>query len=60
MENGYKPRWWVRCKHICKKFGLWKLVNLLWLRNISKEGMAMLGMEYDRNVSKKIIVERGV
>ena len=32
--------------------------NLLWFRNISKEGIAMLGMECDRNVWKKIIVER--
>ena len=24
-------------------------VNLLWLKNINKEGMAMLGMKYDRN-----------
>ena len=31
---------------------------MLWLRNISKEGRAMLGMEYDRNVLKKIHVER--
>ena len=28
-------------------------MNLLWLRNINKEGMAMLGMKYDRNVWKK-------
>ena len=24
-------------------------MNLLWLRNMSKEGVAMIGMEYDRN-----------
>ena len=30
-----------------------ELVNLLWLKNINKEGMAMLGMKYDRNVWKK-------
>ena len=33
-----------------KQFCLYELVNLQWLRNISKEGMAMIGMEYDRNV----------
>ena len=38
--------------------GLWELVNLLWLRNINKEGMAMLGMKYDRNVWKKNFVAR--
>ena len=58
MEVGYKSRWWARCNHVCDKFGLWELVNLLWLRNINKEGMAMLGMKYDRNVWKKTLVAR--
>ena len=58
MEIVYKSKWWARCKHVCEKFGLWELVNLIWLRNISKEGIAILGMEYDRNVWKKIIVDR--
>ena len=40
MEIGYKSRWWARCNHVCEKFGLWEMVNLLWLRNINKEGMA--------------------
>ena len=22
-------RWWARCNHVCDKFGLWELVNLL-------------------------------
>ena len=56
MEVGYKSRWWARCNHVCDKFGLWELVNLLWLKNINKEGMAMLGMKYDRNVWKKTLV----
>ena len=42
MEIGYQSRWWARYIHVCEKFGLWELVNLLWLRNISKEGMDML------------------
>ena len=29
-----------------------------WRRNINKEGMAMLGMKYDRNVWKKTFVAR--
>ena len=29
---------------------------MLWLRNINKEGMAMLGMKYDINVWKKTFV----
>ena len=56
MEVGYKSRWWARCNHVCNTFGLWKLVNLLWLKNINKEGMAMLGMKYDRNVWKKTLM----
>ena len=53
MEVGYKSRWWARCNHVCDKFGLCELVNLLWLRSINKEGMTLLGMEYDRNVWNK-------
>ena len=58
MEAGYKSRWWARYNHVCDKFGLWELVNLLWPRNINKEGMAMLGMKYDRTVWKKTFVAR--
>ena len=58
MEVGYKSRWWARCNHVCHKFGLWELVNLLWLRNIKKEGMSMLGIKYGRNVWKKTFVAR--
>ena len=56
MEVEYKSRWWARCNHVCDNFGLWEPVNLLWLRNIKKEGMAKLGMKYDRNVWKKTFV----
>ena len=58
MEVGHKSRWWARCNHVCDKFGLWELVNLLWHRSIIKEGMDMLGMEYDINVGKKTFVMR--
>ena len=58
MEVGYKSRLWARYNHVCEKFGMWELVNLLWLRNINKEGIAMLGMKYDRNVWKKNFVAR--
>ena len=34
------------------------MVNLLWIKNINKEGMAMLGMKYDRSVWKKTLLER--
>ena len=32
IEIGCKSRWWSRCRHICSKFGLIELVNLIWLR----------------------------
>ena len=38
-EIGYKYSWWARCK----KFGLWELINLLWL---SVGICTMHGMEY--------------
>ena len=54
MEVGYKSGWWARCNHVCDKFGLWELVNRLWLRNINKEGIAMLGIKkMTKNVWKK-------
>ena len=43
---------------VCDKFGLCELMNLLWLRNINKEGMAMLGRKYDRNVWNNTFVVR--
>ena len=51
-------KWWTRCNHLCEKFGLRHPLNLIWLRNFSKEGMSMQGMEYDRNVWNKVNVER--
>ena len=33
-------------------------MSLLWIKNINKVGMAMLGMKYDRNVWKKTLVAR--
>ena len=32
FELGCKSRWWSQCRHICSKFGLFVLVNLIWLR----------------------------
>ena len=31
MEVGHKSRWWARFNYVCDKFGLWEMVNLLWL-----------------------------
>ena len=33
-------------------------MNLLWLKNINKEGIAILGIKYDRSVWKKTLVVR--
>ena len=40
----YKSRWWSRCRHLCSKSGLIQLVNLIWLREGSLNGMVKLGM----------------
>ena len=41
---GCKSRWWARCSHLCSKFGLIELVNLIWLRHASLNGMVNLRM----------------
>ena len=56
IETGCKSRWWTRYRHICTKFGLMELVNLIILRDVN--GMVSLGMKMDRKVWKKYISER--
>ena len=51
-EFGYKSTCYARCSHLCEKFGLMKLVDLLWLRNFSHEGITCFAIEYDRNIWK--------
>ena len=58
IETGCKSRWWVRCRHICSKFGLIELVHLIILRDVSVNGMVSLGMKMDRKVWKRYISER--
>ena len=57
IETGCKSGWWARCRHICTKFGLLELVNLILLRYVSVKGMVSLGMKMDRKVWKKYICE---
>ena len=45
IELECKSRWWSRCRYICSKFGLFELVNLIWLREVSLNGMVKLGMK---------------
>ena len=43
MEIEFKSRCWQDASiNLCEKFSQRKLVELLWLRNLSKEGMARL------------------
>ena len=51
-DNGYKSR--------CEKFGLMRLVDLLWLWNFSNEGITLLRMEYHNNVWKKMYGRRSM
>ena len=57
IETGCKSRWWGRCRHICTKFGIMELVNLILLRDVSVNRMESLGLKTDRNVWKKYICE---
>ena len=56
-EIGHKSGWCAEYNHLCEKLSLRRLVDLLRLRNISKNGMAMFGMENDRDVGNNINVE---
>ena len=47
VEIGCKSRWWARCRHICGKFELIELVNLIWLRDASVNGMVNLRMNVE-------------
>ena len=58
IELGCKSRWWSQCRHICSKFGLFELVNLIWLREVSLNGMVKLGMEVNGEFRKKHICGR--
>ena len=53
VEIGCKSRWWARCRHICSKFGLIELVNLIWLRDASVNGTVNLRMNVEEEVWKK-------
>ena len=58
IETGCKSRWGARCRHICSKFRLKELGNLILLRDVRANGMGSLGMKIYRNVWKKYICER--
>ena len=53
-----KSGWWTRCRHICSEFGFIDLVNLIWLRDASVNGMVNLSMNVEDEVMKKRICER--
>ena len=53
IEMGWKSRWWAWYRHICSKFGLLELVNLIWLREVGVNGMVNLGMNVDGEGWKK-------
>ena len=44
LEIRCKSGWCARCRHICNKFGLKDLVNLICLDGVSVNGMDKLGM----------------
>ena len=58
IELGCKSRWWARGRHICRKFGLFELVNLIWLREVSLNGLVKLGINVNGDFWKKRICNR--
>ena len=44
LEIGLKSGWWAWCRHICNKFVLKELVNLICLGDVSINGVDKLGM----------------
>ena len=54
IEIGCKSR----CRHICSKFGLIELVNLIWLTEVSLNGMVKLEMNVNGEFWKKHISNR--
>ena len=57
IELGCKSRWWSPCRHICR-FGVFELVNLIWLREVSMNVMVKLGMNVNGEFWKKHIFKR--
>ena len=55
IETGYKSRCWAKCWHMCFKFELMELVNLIILRDASVNGMVSIEMKMNRKVYKKYI-----
>ena len=58
IEIGCKSRWWSRCRHICCKFGLIDLVDLIWLREVRLNRMVKLEMNVNGELWKKHICNR--
>ena len=57
LEMRCKSRCWVRrCRNICSKFGLIELVNVIWLRDASVNGMVNLRINVEEEVWKKCIM----
>ena len=58
IELGCNSRWWSRSRHICSKFGLFELLNLICLREVSLDGMVKLEMKVNGEFWKKHICSR--
>ena len=58
IKLGCKSRWWARCRHIRSKFGLFELINLIWLREVNLNVMVKFGINVNGEVWKKHICNR--
>ncbi len=53
IEIGGKSRWWSRLRHICNKYDMSDLVNLICLGDISKNGLGNLNLSLNLKVWRK-------
>ena len=51
LRDWCKSGWWSRCRHICNKFGLKGLVNLICLGDVSVNGVDKLGMSVNEKTT---------
>ena len=58
LEIGCKSGWWAWCRHICNKFGLKELVNLICLGDVSVNAVDKLGMRVNEKTWMKFADEK--
>ena len=58
IENDARSRWWCRMRHICNKFGLNALMNLMCLWYMSIDGMLGINLNKEMKGWKKEVCQK--